>query len=44
VERTTKESARETVQDVREVRRELKQLNLEVDQKIKRAMDNPLAN
>jgi hypothetical protein len=29
---------------VREVRRELKQLNLEVDQKIKRAMDNPLAN
>jgi uncharacterized protein YoxC len=44
VERTTKESARETVQDVREVRRELKQLNSEVDQKIKRAMDNPLAN
>lgn len=44
VERTTKESARETVQDVREVRRELKQLNSEVDNKIKKALDNPLAN
>jgi uncharacterized protein YoxC len=44
VERTTKESARETVQDVREVRRELKQLNSEVDDKIKKALDNPLAN
>ena len=43
VERTSKESARETVQDVRDVRRELKQLNAEVDDKIKKALDNPLA-
>ena len=43
-ERATKESARETVQDVKDVRNELKQLNREVDDKIKKALDNPLAN
>lgn len=44
VERTSKESARETVQDVRDVRVELKTLSKEVDEKIKQALDNPLAN
>jgi len=43
VERTSKETARETVQDVRDVRNELKQLGKEVDEKIKKALDNPLA-
>jgi F0F1-type ATP synthase membrane subunit b/b' len=43
-ERATKESARETLQDVKDVRNELKQLNREVDDKIKKALDNPLAN
>ena len=44
VERSAKQSARETVQDVRDVRTELKQLSKEVDEKIKKALDNPLAN
>ena len=43
-ERATKESARETMQDVKDVRNELKQLSKEVDDKIKQALDNPLAN
>jgi uncharacterized protein YoxC len=43
VERTSKESARETVQDVRDVRNELKQLSKEMDEKIRQALDNPLA-
>ena len=43
VERTSKESARETVQDVRDVRNELKTLSKEVDEKIQKALDNPLA-
>lgn len=43
VERTSKESARETVQDVRDVRNEVKQLSKEMDEKIKQALDNPLA-
>lgn len=42
-ERTSKESARETMQDVKDVRNELKQLSKEVDDKIKKALDNPLA-
>lgn len=42
-ERTSKESARETMQDVKDVRNELKQMSKEVDDKIKRALDNPLA-
>jgi F0F1-type ATP synthase membrane subunit b/b' len=43
-ERATKESARETMQDVKDVRNELKQLSREVDDKIKKTLDNPLAN
>jgi F0F1-type ATP synthase membrane subunit b/b' len=43
VERTSKESARETVRDVRDVRNELKTLSKEVDDKIQKALDNPLA-
>jgi uncharacterized protein YoxC len=43
-ERATKESARETMQDVKDVRNELKSLSKEVDDKIKKALDNPLAN
>ena len=43
VERTSKESARETVQDVRDVRNELKVLSKEIDEKIQKALDNPLA-
>jgi F0F1-type ATP synthase membrane subunit b/b' len=43
-ERATKESARETMQDVKDVRNELKGLSKEVDDKIKKALDNPLAN
>ena len=43
VERTSKESARETVQDVRDVRNELKTLSKEIDEKIQKALDNPLA-
>jgi F0F1-type ATP synthase membrane subunit b/b' len=43
VERTSKESARETVQDVRDVRNELKTLSKEIDEKIRKALDNPLA-
>lgn len=44
VERGVKQTQRETMQDVKEVRNELKQLNKEVDEKIKKAIDNPLAN
>lgn len=43
VERSSKQSQRETQLDVQEVRRELKQLNKEVDYKIQKALDNPLA-
>jgi F0F1-type ATP synthase membrane subunit b/b' len=43
-ERATKESARETMQDVKDIRQELKMLNREVDDKIKKALDNPLSN
>lgn len=43
-ERATKESARETMQDVKDVRNDVKQLSKEVDDKIKKALDNPLAN
>lgn len=42
-ERTTKESARETMQDVKDVRNDIKQLEKAVDEKIKQALDNPLA-
>ena len=43
VERAAKQSARETVEDVRDMRLEIKQLSKEVDDKIKKALDNPLA-
>jgi uncharacterized protein YoxC len=42
-ERTSKESARETMQDVKDVRSDIKQLEKNVDEKIKKALDNPLA-
>ena len=43
VERSVKQTQRETMQDVKEVRDELKELSKEVDEKIKKALDNPLA-
>lgn len=43
VERSSKQSARETLEDVRDLRNELKQVSKETDEKIKRALDNPLA-
>jgi peptidoglycan hydrolase CwlO-like protein len=43
VERTAKQSQRETQQDVQDVRRDLKQLGKDVDTKIQKALDNPLA-
>ena len=43
VERGAKQSQRETTQDVNEVRKELKTLDNNVDKKIQRALDNPLA-
>lgn len=43
VERGAKQTSRETDQSVREVRNELRQLSKEVDAKIKKAIDNPLA-
>jgi predicted nucleic acid-binding Zn-ribbon protein len=43
VERSAKQSERETQQDVQDVRKELKQLSKDVDSKIQKAMDNPLA-
>lgn len=44
VERSTKQVQRETMQDVKEVRNELRDVRREVDDKIKKAIDNPLAN
>ena len=43
VERSQKQSARETMQDVNEVRKDLKALDQGVDRKIQKALDNPLA-
>jgi Mg2+ and Co2+ transporter CorA len=43
VERSQKQTSRETAQDVNEVRRELKTLDQNVDKKIQKALDNPLA-
>ena len=43
VERSSKQLQRETLQDVKEVRNELREVRKEVDQKIKQALDNPLA-
>ena len=44
VERGAKQTQRETMQDVKEVRNELREVRKEVDDKIKKALDNPLAN
>lgn len=44
VERNAKQTQREIEQSMREVRNDLKTLNREVDDKIKKAVDNPLAN
>lgn len=43
VERSSKQLQRETMQDVKDVRNELRDVRKEVDNKIKQAMDNPLA-
>ena len=43
VERSSKQLQRETLQDVKEVQNELRVIRKEVDDKIKKAMDNPLA-
>jgi uncharacterized protein YoxC len=43
VERGAKQSQREAMQDVNELRKELKSLDNNVDKKIQRALDNPLA-
>ena len=43
VERASKQMARETTQDVKEVRNDIRQLQREIDDKIKKALDNPLA-
>jgi uncharacterized protein YoxC len=43
VERNAKQSQREAEQAVREVRGEIRQLDKQVDDKIKKALDNPLA-
>ncbi len=43
VERGAKQSQRETQQDVNEVRKNLKSLDAQVDRKIQKALDNPLA-
>jgi prefoldin subunit 5 len=44
VERGSKQVQRETMQDIKELRNENRQLQKEVDNKIKKALDNPLAN
>jgi methyl-accepting chemotaxis protein len=43
VERSSKQMQREVAQDVKEVSNEVKQLEKDVDKKIQRALDNPLA-
>ena len=44
VERASKQMAREATQDAKEVRNDVRQLQREIDDKIKKALDNPLAN
>lgn len=44
VERSSKQLQRETLQDVKEVQVDLRNIRKEVDDKIKKAVDNPLAN
>jgi glutamate synthase domain-containing protein 1 len=43
VERSSKQTQRETSQDIKEVQNELRAVRREVDDKIKKALDNPLA-
>jgi predicted RNase H-like nuclease (RuvC/YqgF family) len=43
VERSAKQVQRETTQDVKEMNNEIRQLRKEVDDKIQKALDNPLA-
>lgn len=43
VERISKQTQRETLQDVKEVRGDVRQLQREIDDKIKKALDNPLS-
>jgi glutamate synthase domain-containing protein 1 len=43
VERSSKQIQRETQQDIKEVQNGVKQLEKDVDKKIQRALDNPLA-
>jgi len=43
VERSSKQIQRETQQDIKEVQNQVKQLEKDVDKKIQRALDNPLA-
>jgi glutamate synthase domain-containing protein 1 len=44
VERSSKQVQRETMQDIKDVRNEIRDVRNEVDKKIKKALDNPLAN
>jgi hypothetical protein len=43
VERGAKQTQRETMQDVKEMNNEIRQLRKEIDDKIQKALDNPLA-
>jgi glutamate synthase domain-containing protein 1 len=43
VERSSKQIQRETQQDIKEVQNQVKQVEKDVDKKIQRALDNPLA-
>jgi predicted RNase H-like nuclease (RuvC/YqgF family) len=43
VERSAKQIQRETTQDVKEMNNEIRQLRKELDDKIQKALDNPLA-
>jgi len=44
VERSAKQTQRETQQDVQDVRKDLKQMSKDIDNKIQKALDNPLAH
>lgn len=44
VERSAKQTQRETQQDVQDVRKDLKQMGKDIDNKIQKALDNPLAH
>ena len=44
VERSAKQTQRETIEDIRQMRTDIRDLSREVDEKIRNALDNPLAN